>query len=139
MLPNVEGTLGSLCCRMPCSRAISPCSARRASVKVIMDFCVVPIGVGSSLAPYVAACQEVLLDAGLQHSMHAYGTNVEGEWEEVMEALRNCHERVHALGAPRVSTSMRLGTRVDRPQSMQDMLDSVSTVLEQRGRGLSER
>lgn len=98
-------------------------------MKVMLDFCVVPIGVGVSVSKYVAECQRVLLDAGLSHQMHPYGTVVEGEWDEVFDALRRCHERVHALGAPRISTSLRLGTRVDRDQSMQDKLDSVQQLL----------
>lgn len=95
----------------------------------MLDFCVVPIGVGVSVSKYVAECQRVLLEAGLSHQMHPYGTVVEGEWDEVFDALRRCHERVHALGAPRISTSLRLGTRVDRDQSMQDKLDSVQQLL----------
>ncbi len=98
---------------------------------VIADFCVVPLGVGVSLAPYIAACQRVFEEAGLQHQMHAYGTNVEGEWEEVFRALRRCHEVVHAMGAPRVSTTVKLGTRTDRPQSMADKLASVARQREQ--------
>jgi uncharacterized protein (TIGR00106 family) len=35
-------------------------------MKVIVDLCVVPIGVGVNLAPYTAACERVLLDAGLK-------------------------------------------------------------------------
>ena len=65
--------------------------------------------------------------------MHPYGTVVEGEWDEVFSALRECHERVHALGAPRISTSLRLGTRTDREQTMVDKLESVQRKLE-RGR-----
>jgi uncharacterized protein (TIGR00106 family) len=99
-------------------------------MKVLLDFCVVPLGVGVSVSEYVAECQRVLVAAGLSHQMHAYGTVVEGEWEEVFAALRACHERVHAMGAPRISTSLRLGTRVDREQSMQDKLDSVQRKLQ---------
>ena len=51
-------------------------------MKAIADFCVVPIGVGVSVSEYVAACEKVLDDAGLKRHMHAYGTNVEGEWDE---------------------------------------------------------
>ena len=98
-------------------------------MKVMLDFCVVPIGVGVSVSKYVAECQRVLVEAGLSHQMHPYGTVVEGEWDEVFGALRRCHERVHALGAPRISTSLRLGTRIDRDQSMQDKLDSVQQLL----------
>jgi uncharacterized protein (TIGR00106 family) len=99
-------------------------------MKVMLDFCVVPLGVGVSVSEYVAECQRVLIAAGLSHQMHPYGTVVEGEWDEVFAALRACHERVHAMGAPRISTSLRLGTRVDREQSMQDKLDSVRGKLE---------
>jgi uncharacterized protein (TIGR00106 family) len=98
-------------------------------MKVMMDFCVVPLGVGVSVSAYVAECERVLQERGLSHQLHPYGTVVEGEWEEVFAALRQCHERVHALGAPRITTSIRLGTRVDREQSMQDKLDSVRAKL----------
>jgi uncharacterized protein (TIGR00106 family) len=98
-------------------------------MKVMLDFCVVPLGVGVSVSAYVAECQRVLVAAGLSHQMHPYGTVVEGEWDEVFAALRTCHERVHALGAPRISTSLRLGTRVDRDQSMEDKMTSVQRQL----------
>jgi uncharacterized protein (TIGR00106 family) len=100
-------------------------------MKVMVDFCVVPLGVGVSVSKYVAECQRVLTELGLAHHMHPYGTVVEGEWDEVFAAVRRCHERVHALGAPRISTSLRLGTRVDRDQSMQDKLDSVQRLLDE--------
>ena len=54
---------------------------------VIVDLCVVPIGVGVSVSNYVAACERVLEEAGLSYSMHAYGTNIEGEWEAVFAAI----------------------------------------------------
>lgn len=98
-------------------------------MRVIADICVVPLGVGVSLSPYVAACERVLQEAGLRPRLHAYGTNVEGEWDQVMQALRRCHEVVHQMGAPRISTSLRLGTRVDRPQTMEDKIRSVEEKL----------
>jgi uncharacterized protein (TIGR00106 family) len=95
----------------------------------MIDLCVVPIGVGVSVSDYVAACERVLDEAGLQHTLHAYGTNVEGEWDAVFAAVRRCHETVHDMGAPRVFTTLKVGTRTDRAQSMQDKLDSVAQKL----------
>lgn len=94
-------------------------------MKVLVDVSVVPIGVGVSLSKYVAACEKVLRDAGLAPRLHPFGTSVEGEWDVVMAAIRQCHETVHAMGAPRVSTTMRLGTRVDKDQSLDDKVRSV--------------
>jgi uncharacterized protein YqgV (UPF0045/DUF77 family) len=43
-------------------------------MNVILDLCLVPIGVGVSLSPYVAACEKVLTEAGSKsirvHSAH---------------------------------------------------------------------
>ena len=94
-------------------------------MKVIADLCVVPIGVGVSVSEHVAACERVLLAAGLEIRLHAYGTNIEGEWDEVFAAIKRCHEVVHAMGAPRISTTIKLGTRTDREQSMADKIRSV--------------
>jgi len=47
---------------------------------VIIDLCVVPIGVGLSVSKYVAACHDIINTAGLKSELHAYGTNIEGEW-----------------------------------------------------------
>ena len=98
---------------------------------MIVDLCVVPIGVGVSVSPFVAACQNVISEAGLSHQMHAYGTNIEGEWDDVMAAVKRCHEVVHDMGAPRVSTTLKLGTRTDRAQTMGDKITSVEAKLEQ--------
>lgn len=94
-------------------------------MKVSLEICLVPIGVGTSVSAYVAACQEVLTEAGFEPQMHAYGTNVEGEWDAVFAALKRCHERVHAMGAARIFTSLKVGTRTDRVQSLADKISSV--------------
>ena len=98
-------------------------------MKVIVDLCVVPLGVGLSVSREVAACQQVLDEAGLETVLHAYGTNIEGEWDEVFAAVKRCHEVVHRMGAPRISTIIKLGTRTDRDQSMQDKVRSVEQRL----------
>ena len=97
---------------------------------LIADIFVIPLGVGLSVSEYVAACERVFEDAGLERQLHAYGTNVEGDWDDVMTALNRCHEVVHEMGAVRISTTVRLGTRTDRDQTMQDKLDSVARKLE---------
>ncbi len=98
-------------------------------MKVIADFCLVPMGVGVSTSKYVAECEKIFTEAGLNHHLHAYGTNVEGEWDEVFAAIKRCHERVHEMGAPRISSSMRFGTRTDRAQTMEDKVKSVEDKL----------
>ena len=98
-------------------------------MKVIVDLCVVPLGVGVSVSKYVAACERILREAGLKTQLHAYGTNIEGDWDAVFGAIRRCHEEVHGMGAPRISTIIKLGTRTDREQTMDDKVRSVQSKL----------
>lgn len=94
-------------------------------MNVILDFCLVPIGVGVSVSRYVVACEKIFQDAGLTTQLHAYGTNIEGEWDAVLKAVKECHIKVHEMGAPRISSTIRLGTRIDRDQTMQNKISSV--------------
>lgn len=98
-------------------------------MNVILDLCVVPLGVGVSVSPYIAKCQEVLRGAGFAPHLHAYGTTIEGEWDTVMAAVRRCHEAVHGMGAPRISTTIKLGTRTDRRQTIESKVASVQKLM----------
>jgi len=94
-------------------------------MNVIADLTVLPIGVGTSLSKYIAACERVLNDYELETRLHAYGTNIEGEWDTVFAAVKRCHEVLHEMGVPRVSCVIKAGTRTDRDQTMDDKVRSV--------------
>ncbi|RMH57033.1 MAG: thiamine-binding protein [Candidatus Hydrogenedentota bacterium] len=98
-------------------------------MKVIVDLCVVPIGVGVSLSRYVAECERIIRDSGLTYRLHGYGTNIEGEWDEVFRVVKACHEAVHRMGVPRISTTIRVGTRTDRAESIEAKIRSVEEKL----------
>lgn len=106
-----------------------PFRVSRSRVHVIVDFCLVPIGVGVSVSSYVAECQRILSTYEVETELHANGTNVEGEWEQVMSAIKACHEAVHRMGAARIFTTLKIGTRTDRVQSMADKVNSVESKL----------
>lgn len=98
-------------------------------MNVIVDLCIVPIGVGVSLSDYIAKCQQVIQSAGLKSHLHAYGTNIEGDWDAVFATVKACHEAVHEMGAPRITTTIKVGTRIDHDQSMEDKVESVQQKL----------
>ena len=98
-------------------------------MKVLLDLCIIPMGVGVSVSKYIAACEKVLQEAKLKTHLHAYGTNIEGEWDDVMAAVKQCHEKVHEMGAPHISTTIRMGTRTDRVESLESKVRSVKEKL----------
>ena len=96
---------------------------------VNIDLCLIPLGVGISLSPYIAECQRILKKAGLSHELHAYGTNIEGEWDAVFAAVKTCHEKIHGMGAPRITSTLKVGTRTDREQTLAEKVSSVEQIL----------
>jgi uncharacterized protein (TIGR00106 family) len=98
-------------------------------MKVTADLSVIPIGVGVSLSKYVAACEKVLTEAGLTTKLHAYGTNIEGDWDAVFAAIKRCHEVLHKMGVPRVTAVVKMGTRIDKDQTLDSKVRSVESKL----------
>ncbi|MEZ0122516.1 MAG: MTH1187 family thiamine-binding protein [Candidatus Reddybacter sp.] len=94
-------------------------------MKVHADLCLIPMGGDVSVSAEIAACQQIFQRASLSHQLHAFGTNIEGEWDEVMAAVKACHQQVHDLGRARVTSTLKIGTRIDREQSLADKVDSV--------------
>ena len=99
---------------------------------VHVDFCLIPLGGELSVAAEVAECLRVLRAAGLEPRLHAYGTNVEGDWDQVMAAIKECHRRVHAMGRARISSTLKIGTRTDRHQTLADKVGRVERLLASR-------
>lgn len=98
-------------------------------MRVVADISILPLGTGVSLSPYIAECEKIFQSAGLKHRLHAYGTNVEGEWDEVISAVRKCHETLHAQGVPRISTVLKIGTRIDKASGLEEKIRSVEEKL----------
>lgn len=99
---------------------------------VLLEFSMSPFDKGESLSEYVARSLDIIDRSGLPYRLTPMGTVIEGEWDEVMAAVKRCHERVHALGAPRITTTIKLGTRTDRDQGMDDKVESVRRKLQRQ-------
>ncbi|KAI5289059.1 hypothetical protein KEM54_004477 [Ascosphaera aggregata] len=98
----------------------------------IADFCLVPLGTGNpSVSGEVAEIQKVIQSSGLKYHLHSAGTTIEGSWVDVFAVIGRCHQILHEKGIARVHTSVRVGTRTDKEQSMVDKVPKVESILRQ--------
>ena len=79
---------------------------------------VIPIGEGVSIRREVQRAHDLIVESGLGIQDHAYGTNVEGEVEEIFALVQRIHEVLHAEGVVRLSTAVKVGTRTDKEPSL---------------------
>jgi uncharacterized protein (TIGR00106 family) len=77
---------------------------------MLAAFSITPLGAGDSVSDSVAEAVRIVRSSGLPNETNAMFTNVEGEWDEVMNLIRQCVERV-LDDAPRVSVTMKLDVR----------------------------
>lgn len=52
----------------------------------------IPIGVGTSLSQYIAKVVKVMDESGIPYQIHAMGTIIEGEWDEIMNLIKKCKD-----------------------------------------------
>lgn len=99
---------------------------------VLLDFSMTPLDKGESVAPYVARCLEIVAASGLDYRLHAMGTILEGEWEDVFGVVGRCFEALRADCA-RITCTIK----VDYRKGPAGRLDSkVKRVQELAGRPL---
>lgn len=91
-------------------------------MKAIAEVQVIPIGAGVSVRKEVMRAHELLEESGLSIVLHANGSNLEGELGEVMKAIQRTIETLHAEGVVRLSTHIKIGTRMDKVPTMEGKL-----------------
>ena len=98
-------------------------------MKAIADICVIPITGSISLRKEVAKAHQILKDTGLSVQLHGYGTNIEGDLETILLAIQQIHEQLHNDGVVRLSTTIKIGTRVDKDTSLNNKISAIHTEL----------
>lgn len=91
-------------------------------MKALAEIQVIPIGAGVSVRKEVRRAHEVIRSFDLKVQLHAYGTNVEGDLDTILEAVKKVHESLHAEGTPRLSTAIKIGTRTDKDATLAEKL-----------------
>jgi uncharacterized protein (TIGR00106 family) len=99
--------------------------------RVVAEVTVVPLGTASpSLSRHVAEVEKVLKKyPRLKSMLTPMSTILEGEMEDILEALKAVHEVPFRMGALRVSTTLRIDDRRDKTISMESKLAAVKEKL----------
>lgn len=95
---------------------------------MIAAFSISPSGVGPSVSEAVARAVRLVRESGLPNETNAMFTNVEGEWEEVMDLIKACVEEV-ATTAPRVGVVIKIDHRPDVVDGLHAKVESIERHL----------
>ena len=98
---------------------------------MLAAFSVTPLGVGDSVGELVADAVRIVRESGLPNETNAMFTNVEGEWDDVMDVIHRCVDAV-AARAPRVSVVVKIDHRPSAGgHALHDKVEAIERELGQ--------
>jgi uncharacterized protein (TIGR00106 family) len=95
---------------------------------VLLEFSMAPLEKGPSVGNYVARSLEIIERSGLDYRLHAMGTIVEGEIDEVLAVMKQCLEAM-ATDCERITCSAKLDYRRGHSGRLQAKVASVEQHL----------
>jgi uncharacterized protein (TIGR00106 family) len=99
---------------------------------VLLEFSMSPLGKGESVSPFVARCVEIVAASGLDYRLHAMGTVIEGDWDQVLAVVTKCYEALRP-DCDRISCTIKIDAREGASGRL---VSKVRSVEEKLGRKL---
>ena len=95
---------------------------------MIAAFSISPSGIGPSVSASVADAVRIVRESGLPNETNAMFTNIEGEWDEVMDVIKRCVTEV-GKSAPRVGVVIKIDHKPGVTNGLQTKVEAVERHL----------
>ena len=94
----------------------------------LMEFSMSPMDKGASVSPYVARSVDIVDRSGLDYRLHAMGTIVEGELDQLLGVLKSCFEAMQ-VDCQRITCTVKFDYRRGATGRLEGKVRSVEEKL----------
>jgi len=101
---------------------------------MVMELTIIPLGSGRSLSGAIADLVKIIEGSRLDYRMTAFGTWMDGTWEELLDVAKRCHFEMRGK-SERVLTMVRLDDYGERSGEIEGAVNRVEQKL---GRAVSK-
>jgi uncharacterized protein (TIGR00106 family) len=95
---------------------------------VLLEFSMAPLEKGASVGEYVARSLKIIDNSGLDYRLHAMGTIIEGEIDQVLGVLKQCFDAM-AADCDRITCTAKLDYRRGHSGRLETKVASVEQKL----------
>lgn len=95
---------------------------------VLMEFSMTPLDKGESVSQYVSRSLDIIDKSGLEYKLNPMGTVVEGDWNEVLQVLTQCYEKM-STDCNRISVSIKMDYRKNKKNRLKTKIESIQNHL----------
>jgi len=99
---------------------------------MLAEFSIIPLGKDESVSKYVAKAVEIIHQSGCDYRINPMGTVIEGDWDEIMDLIKKCHNAVRKE-AGRVITNITIDDRSVQGSRIEKKIESLERKI---GHGL---
>ncbi|MDA3863446.1 MAG: MTH1187 family thiamine-binding protein [Deltaproteobacteria bacterium] len=92
--------------------------------KMIFDFSLYPLDKGDSLSKFVSNSMKIIEESGLPYKFGAMSTSIEGTWNECMQVIETCHQKMQEQ-SERIVLNLKVDYRKDRKDGIINKIASV--------------
>jgi uncharacterized protein (TIGR00106 family) len=102
-------------------------------MNTLVSLSIFPVGAGESLSAHVAEVVKVIEASGLPHRTTAMSTEIEGDWDAVMQVVRDATFVLAEKGL-RTMVNFRADIRPGRTNTLTSKIEKLDSILgEKRG------
>lgn len=94
----------------------------------LLEFSISPLEKGESVSEYVSRSLKIIEESGLDYRLHAMGTIVEGQLDQVLGVLKHCLEAM-AADCDRITCTAKLDYRRGHSGRLEKKVASVEQKL----------
>lgn len=98
---------------------------------MLVEFSIIPIGVGSSIGDQLARVLKIVDASGLPYKVNPMGTVIEGNWNDVMRLIKKCHDALMKT-EDRVLTTVSIDDRKGKPNRIEEKVKSIEKRIGKR-------
>ena len=97
-------------------------------MSILAEFSITPIDKGESVGRYVSHSLDIIDKSGIDYRLGPMGTCIEGEWDEVLNVVKQCFDRMKQESR-RISIAMKIDYREGKSNRLVTKVKSVETHL----------
>ena len=95
---------------------------------LLAEFSIWPMDKGESVGEYVARCLDIVDRSGLPYKLGPLGTCIEGDWDAVMNVIKQCYQALEK-DCNRITCTVKMDYRKNKSGMINSKVESVERKL----------
>ncbi len=95
---------------------------------ILLEFSMSPLDKGESVSKYVSRSLDIIDRSGISYRLNPMGTVLEGEWDDVMNVVKQCYEKM-SEDCNRITCTVKIDARKGKTNRLNAKTKKLESIL----------